>query len=247
MEAQDLKIRIGTNVKNFRTELGLTQEELAARADMPDARSVGRIENAEHSPTVETICKLANAFDVDPAALYQEPVSSSPIERLNFLFYFVRQLQNLGDQFGIVDIFQDNGGKLLQVLLITGLEDLPGREGNDAKDRLGNEYELKSLNENLVTGFSTHHHMNPTIIEKYRQVDWVFAIYRGIEIQEIYLLKPEDIEPYYTQWEEKWHSTGGKDINNPKIRKTYVREVGRLVYSKGEDGHISFSDIVNFI
>ena len=35
---------------------------------------------------------------------------------------------------GINDVFQDNGGKLLQVLLITGLKDIPGREGNDAVD-----------------------------------------------------------------------------------------------------------------
>jgi hypothetical protein len=31
-------------------------------------------------------------------------------------------------------IFQDNGGKILQILLITGLKVLPGREGNDAKN-----------------------------------------------------------------------------------------------------------------
>lgn len=83
----------------------LTQKKLANIADLPDARSIGRIENAEHSPTVETICKLARAFEVDPVALYQEPVTSSAITRLNFLFYFVRQLQSRGEQHGIVDIF----------------------------------------------------------------------------------------------------------------------------------------------
>jgi len=39
--------------------------------------------------------------------------------------------------------------------------------------------------------------MNPHIIEKYRKVDWVFAVYDGIELVEIYLLTPEDIEPYF--------------------------------------------------
>ena len=43
-------------------------------------------------------------------------------------------------------------------------------------DEQGNEYELKSANVNLVTGFSTHHHMNPAIITKYRKVPWVFAV-----------------------------------------------------------------------
>lgn len=106
---------------------------------------------------------------------------------------------------------------MLQVLLITDLQVLPGREGNDAVDSAGQEYELKSINIDLTKGFSTHHHMNPTIIEKYRSVPWVFAIYSGINIQSIYRLEPEDLEPYYLKWEEKWHADGGKDINNPKI------------------------------
>lgn len=56
------------------------------------------------------------------------------------------------------------------MLLELDLKVLEGREGNDAEDANGQEYELKSLNVELVKGFSTHHHMNPTIIAKYRQV-----------------------------------------------------------------------------
>ena len=117
-----------------------------------------------------------------------------------------------------------------QVLLITGLEVLPGREGNDAKDDDGNEYELKSVNILLTKSFSTHHHMNPGIIDKYRQVDWIFAVYKGIELQAIYLLTPSDLEPYYSRWETKWHDSGGKDINNPKIPLKFVEEIGKLIY-----------------
>ena len=84
----------------------------------------------------------------------------------NEIYPGILKLQELAEKHGINDIFQDNGGKLLQVLLITGLEVLPGREGNDAKDSQGNEYELKSVNTLLTKSFSTHHHMNPTIIEK---------------------------------------------------------------------------------
>lgn len=137
--------------------------------------------------------------------------------------------QELASKHGINDIFQDNGGKLLQILLLLGLKDLPGREGNDAIDANGNEYELKSVNLNLTGSFSTHHHMNPTIIKKYRKVDWVFGIYRDIELISVYLLKPADMEPYYTAWENKWHSNG-KDINNPKIPVSYVTSVGKLVW-----------------
>ena len=140
------------------------------------------------------------------------------------------KLQELAEKHGINDIFQDNGGKLLQVLLLTGLEVVPGREGNDAKDSEGNEYELKSVNTLLTKSFSTHHHMNPVIIEKYRQVDWIFAVYEGIKLISIHQLTPSDIEPYYEKWEKKWHDDGGKDINKPKISLVYVLEHGKVIY-----------------
>ena len=133
-------------------------------------------------------------------------------EKLDELFPYIRQYQQLAETHGINDIFQDNGGKLLQVLLITGLRVLPGREGNDAIDELGREYELKSVNTLLTRSFSTHHHVNPGIIEKYRQVDWIFAVYQGVELGAIYRLSPQDLEPYYAKWETQWHERGGKDI-----------------------------------
>lgn len=151
--------------------------------------------------------------------------------KLEKLFPAIREFQELASKHGIDDIFQDNGGKLLQLLLITGLEVLPGREGNDAKDASGAEFELKTVNVLKTKSFSTHHHLNPVILAKYRQVDWFFAIYEGIEICEIYRMKPADLEPYFQAWEQKWHDDGGKDINNPKIPVKFVRENGALVYS----------------
>jgi hypothetical protein len=69
-------------------------------------------------------------------------------------------------------------------------------------DAEGREYELKSVNIERTRGFSTHHHMNPAIIAKYRQVPW----------------------------EAKWHADGGKDINNPKIPVSHIMGSGRLMY-----------------
>ncbi len=153
---------------------------------------------------------------------------------LDRLFPIVREYQSLASKHGIGDIFQDNGGKLLQLLLITGLKGTGGREGNDARDEQGREYELKSVNTLLTQSFSTHHHMNPTILAKYRQVGWVFAIYEGIELQTIYLMDPRGLEPYFSKWEQKWHSSGGRDINNPKIPVKFVAERAELVYRKPE-------------
>ena len=81
----------------------------------------------------------------------------------------------------------------------------------------------------LVKSFSTHHHLNPVIIAKYRQVDWIFAVYNNIEIERIYLLTPEDLEPYFSKWEKKWHETG-QDINNPKVPLHFVDDVGKLIW-----------------
>ncbi len=98
-------------------------------------------------------------------------------KRLEKLMPAVREFQALATEHGIDDIFQDNGGKILQMLLALNLQGIPGREGNDAVDVEGREYELKSVNIWLTAGFSTNHHINIPIIEKYRQARWVFAIY----------------------------------------------------------------------
>ncbi|HEX5397844.1 MAG TPA: restriction endonuclease [Verrucomicrobiae bacterium] len=148
------------------------------------------------------------------------------------LLPYIREYQALASKHGVGDIFQDNGGKLLQLLLITGFTSLGTREGNDARDEAGNEYELKSVNVLLTQSFSTHHHMNPIILAKYRKVDWVFAIYEGIELQSLYRMNPTTLEPYFSKWEAKWHESGGKDINNPKIPVKFVVEQGELIYQR---------------
>lgn len=159
-----------------------------------------------------------------------EPHADAP--RMFELFKSIQDYQALASKHGIDDIFQDNGGKLLQVLLLTSLSILGGREGNDAVDASGREYELKTVNRLLTKSFSTHHHLNPTIIAKYRGVDWVFAIYSGIEIEQIFAMPPAALEPYFTKWEKKWHADGGKDINNPKIPVKFVQQHGTLVYER---------------
>ena len=151
-------------------------------------------------------------------------------KKLDQLWPYILKYQELASQHGIDDVFQDNGGKILQVLLITGLKRVDGREGNDAVDDAGQEYELKSVNIALTKSFSTHHHMNPTIIAKYRKVPWLFAVYRGIELLEIYRLEPENMEHWYSRWEAKWHADGRKDINNPKVPVSFVREHGQMMF-----------------
>lgn len=159
-------------------------------------------------------------------------MKSHPDTRLlKRLFPAVRKYQKLAMKHGIPDIFQDNGGKILQVCLILGLTVLQAREGNDAVDADGNEYELKTINLLRTDQFTTHHHLNPVIIEKYRKVDWIFATYEAIELKEILLLKPPAMEYWYSRWSEKWVADGNRDINNPKVPLAYVRRHGALLYS----------------
>jgi hypothetical protein len=161
------------------------------------------------------------------------------LKLLRELWPWIQKYEALANRHNVYDIFQDNGGKLVQILLLTGLSNLKGREGNDAFDpETGREYELKTLNILKRRGFSTHHHMNPAIIAKYRQVDWIFATYQNIEIQEIYLVRAEALEPIFAKWEAKYHHKnitrpeGEKawEENNPKIDVEFVRAVGELIY-----------------
>mgnify|MGYP003292276049 CR=1 FL=1 len=115
-----------------------------------------------------------------------------------------------------------------------GLKIVLGREGNDALDDEGNEYELKTLNVSLgrSRGVTTHHHLNLIILAKYRAVRaWYIALYEGIVLQEIYQLTPDDLEPIFQAWEERIIAGGsGFSLNNPKIPIRFVRENGTQVY-----------------
>lgn len=235
-----LKI-IGENVSRVRKEKKLSQENLAHLADI-DRTYIGYIENAKYNVTITKLQQIAEALGISITELTSEYISkpeqieiASPqnlVSKINSLIPGIREYQKLADEHGINDIFQDNGGKLLQVLLITNLKILPGREGNDAIDENGNEYELKSVNIKLTKSFSTHHHMNPVIIKKYKKVSWIFAVYEGIELIEIYKLNPSQLNPYYKKWETKWNADGKKDINNPKVPLSFVKENGELLYKR---------------
>ncbi|HEV2147428.1 MAG TPA: hypothetical protein VGR37_08485 [Longimicrobiaceae bacterium] len=158
--------------------------------------------------------------------------------KLDQLLPYIQEYQALAVKHGIPDIFQDNGGKLLQVLLTLGLSVIPGREGNDAEDALDatdpstrRQYELKSVNLDLQDTFTTHHHLNPTILAKYRKATWIFATYCGIDIQEIYRVEPEALSKYFDRWEQKLIDNPKlTHINNPKIPVSHVRKYGELIF-----------------
>lgn len=224
-----LRSRLAANVRSLRLQIGMSQEELAWQSGL-HRTYIGSVERGERNLSVDNIERLAAALSVPPSELLAPTGGGSDAEVLAELIPYIRRYQSLATKHQISDVFQDNGGKLLQVLIQTGLKNMPGREGNDAVDEKGREYELKSVNVLLTQSYSTHHHLNPVILGKYRKVAWIFAAYEGIELKRIYRMTAKKLEPYFQKWEMKWHADGGKDINNPKIPLKFVEEHGTRIH-----------------
>lgn len=139
--------------------------------------------------------------------------------------------QKLAQHHGVSDIFSDNGGKVAQLAIAVGLDIAKGRQGPDALDRMGNLYELKTMDLTKKTsGFSTNHHLHKGTIDKYRERRFIFATYDGITLQEAYMVLPKDMEVVYKKWLDQLRK---KDhLNNPKVPLDYVRDVGTIMYMK---------------
>jgi transcriptional regulator with XRE-family HTH domain len=62
----NLREIVAMNLQKLRRAKGMSQEELAARADI-NRNYVGMLERNEHAPTIEMLEKLALGLGVDPA------------------------------------------------------------------------------------------------------------------------------------------------------------------------------------
>lgn len=151
------------------------------------------------------------------------------IEKLERMWSELKNLSSFASQFGINDIFQDNGAKVLQQLIYLNMKAIPGREGNDAVSASGKEWEMKSINlATTASGFSTNHHTTLDILQKFRSVPWVFSIYNGIDLQSIYIMTPSQLEPIFSEWEIKLQTQS--HINNPKIQVSFVKKNGTKIF-----------------
>jgi transcriptional regulator with XRE-family HTH domain len=79
MDAEKLKLQIGSNIASYRKRAGLTQAGLAERLNYSD-KAVSKWERGESMPDVTTLVQLAEQFDitvndlvVDPEALPGNP------------------------------------------------------------------------------------------------------------------------------------------------------------------------------
>lgn len=153
---------------------------------------------------------------------------------VDILWRQLATLQEIASDFGISNIFQDNGAEILQQLIYLNMKAVPGREGNDGVDINGCEWEMKSLDISKGNaGITTNHHLNAAIIEKYKTVPWSVAIYDGIHLKKIYIVGNEQLRPMFSKWEKQLETQ--ESINNPKIPLAYIEEHGILIYSEGDE------------
>ncbi|MEP4926209.1 MAG: helix-turn-helix transcriptional regulator [Hyphomicrobiales bacterium] len=63
-----LRDRVALNIQELRRERGLSQEELALRADV-NRGYMGKLENAKYAASLDMLEKIAGALNVDPSVL----------------------------------------------------------------------------------------------------------------------------------------------------------------------------------
>lgn len=166
---------------------------------------------------------------------YYDKKHRDKIDYFNGIWSKLDDIEELAKTYQITDIAQDNNLKLLQTLVLFDFDNQPGREGSDAIDRYGHDWELKTVNINLTSSFSTNHHTNLERINVFRQERWLFSSYKGIILQEVYVVNPIYLETYFSKWEQLVREKIAANIenahlNNPKIPLTYVKSVGIKVY-----------------
>lgn len=68
-----MKLRriVARNLKHLRQKKGMSQEELADRAEI-NRNYVGMVERSENAATVDMLEKLADALGASPAEFFQE-------------------------------------------------------------------------------------------------------------------------------------------------------------------------------
>jgi transcriptional regulator with XRE-family HTH domain len=69
---------LGENVRRYRKQAGMSQEELSLQTDMKRSY-VSDLERGTRNPSVRALGRLAEALNVEPMALLERPPSGSSI------------------------------------------------------------------------------------------------------------------------------------------------------------------------
>jgi len=71
---------VARNLRRLRHAKGMSQEELADRADI-NRNYVGMLEREHHAATIDMLEKLADVLEVDPIAFFETPDSEAATRR----------------------------------------------------------------------------------------------------------------------------------------------------------------------
>ncbi|MFF2909777.1 helix-turn-helix domain-containing protein [Paenibacillus sp. NPDC057934] len=95
----DLKVKIGERLRSFRTDKGLTQEELADRADV-HFTYVGKLERGEVNFTIESIENIMNALELPLENIFRfiQPLSEQENDQTLSSIVNLVHNRNLEDQ-----------------------------------------------------------------------------------------------------------------------------------------------------
>ena len=67
----NLRDRVALNIQDLRRACGLSQEELALRANVSRGH-MGKVENAKFAASLDLLERIAKALNVDPAQLFSK-------------------------------------------------------------------------------------------------------------------------------------------------------------------------------
>lgn len=70
---------VARNLRRLRHAKGLSQEELADRAEI-NRNYVGMLEREQHAATIDMLEKLALVLDIDPVAFFERPEQQGAAE-----------------------------------------------------------------------------------------------------------------------------------------------------------------------
>lgn len=83
---------LGKRIRNFRKDMGWSQQELGNRADV-NYKFIGEIERGQQSPTFDILVKIANAFSIDlPELFHFEPELTDRKEIENKISLILKKL-----------------------------------------------------------------------------------------------------------------------------------------------------------
>lgn len=75
----DIAKQLGQRIRELRTELHMSQEELSFKAGISPAH-LGQIERALKNPTIDTVAKIAVALDIPMTTLFTTDAVSAPAQ-----------------------------------------------------------------------------------------------------------------------------------------------------------------------